>query len=375
MKISIITRHAIANYGSLLQAIATEKLFQNLGLETEIINYIPEDEKVENLINSYIKNSPFWSKNFITKSVYKILQKNNIYKMNEKFYKYQNEYLNLSKEEYNSLNDLKINKPKADIYCTGSDQDWGAIGCRKYDEAYFLEFLEKNDKAISYAASFGKNEICFELKEELFHLTKKYKEILVREDSAVDILKECGVSNVKQVLDPTLLTSQHDWEDICINKRIIKENYILIYQLHHSRKLDEYAKKIARLTGKKLIRINTSKYFKFKNGKFVYLPSPSEFLSYIKNADLILTDSFHGTCFSLIYNKNFIDILPSVTGTRISSILKLLGLEERITNGDNMTIVNKNIDYSKVNKILGIEQEKSVKALKFALEKCGVKIE
>lgn len=105
------------------------------------------------------------------------------------------------------------------------------------------------------------------------------------------------------------------------------------------------------------------------------MPSPDEFLSYIKYADIVLTDSFHGTCFSIIYNKNFIDILPSVTGTRISSILKLFGLENRITTGDNYDLINENIDYNKINKKLAIEQKKSINALKEALEKCGERYE
>lgn len=375
MKVSIITRHAIANYGSLLQSIATEKLFESLGCQTEIINYIPSEEKVENLVNSYIKNSKFWNKNSITRCLYKILQSKNIYEMNVQFKKYQEKYLNLSSIEYNSVFELKKNKPLADIYCTGSDQDWGAIGCQKYDETYFLDFIDENDKAISYAASFGKDIICDELKQNLYELTKKYLKILVREDSAVKLLSECGVRNAKQVLDPTLLTSKEDWDNICNKERLINEDYILIYQLHHNKNLDKYAKKISKLTGKKLIRINTSKYFKYKAGKFIYLPSPDEFLSYIKYADIVLTDSFHGTCFSIIYNKNFIDILPSITGTRISSILKLFGLENRITTGDNYNLAMENIDYNKVNKKLAVEQKKSINALKEALEKCGARYE
>lgn len=375
MKVSIITRHAIANYGSLLQTIATEKLFENLGFKTEVINYVPEDEKIENLVDSYIQNSKFWNKNFITRKMYKALQNKNIYKMNIKFSEYQKKYLHLSECEYNTISDLQKNKPVADIYCTGSDQDWGAIGRKKYDEAYFLSFLSQNDKAISYAASFGKDALCDELKQRLFELTKKYSDILVREDSAVKLLNDCGVKNATQVLDPTLLTSKKDWDNICSDRKLINGNYILIYQLHHNKKLDKYAKKISKITGKKLIRINTSKYFKYKTGKFVYLPSPDEFLSYIKYADIILTDSFHGTCFSLIYNKNFIDILPSITGTRISSILNLFGLADRITVGDDYDLVNENIDYDKVNIKLAAEQAKSIEALKNALAKCGVKNE
>lgn len=376
MKISIITRHAIANYGSILQSIATEKIFHKFNLETEIIDYIPESEKLENLVESYIKNSRFWNKNTITRFIYKTLQNKNIYEMNKKFYEYQKKYLNLSERKYHSKKELIEYKPKSDIFCTGSDQVWGSIGTQKYDDNYFLEFLDKNDIAISFATSFGKDIIDKELKKKLNILTKKYKEILVREDSAVNILNNSNIYNVKQVIDPTLCINVNDWNNICVDKRLIDYNYILIYQLHHNKKLEKYANKLAKITGKKLIRINTSKYFKFKNGKFIYLPSPGEFLSYIKYADIVLTDSFHGTCFSIIYNKEFVDILPKITGTRIESILKLFNLENRLVkNYNDLSIIKDKIDYEKVNFILKQEQNKTLNVLKQTLEKCGVRNE
>lgn len=376
MKVSIITRHAIANYGSILQSIATEKIFQKLGLETEIINYVPEGEKIENLVESYIKNSSFWNKNFLTRQAYRVLQKDNIRLMNEAFKKFQEDYLNLSSQEYHSKKELINNKPQADVYCTGSDQVWGAIGSSKYDLNYFLDFLSDTDIAISYAASFGKDKICKELTSKLPELTQKYKEILVREDSAVDILKESGVTDVKQVIDPTLFLAQEDWDNICVKERLVSEDYILIYQLHHNKNLEKYAKKIAKATGKKLVRINTSKYFKYKVGDFVYLPTPGEFLSYIKHADLVLTDSFHGTCFSIIYNKDFIDILPGVTGTRITSILKLFGLDNRlVTDYDDLSVLKENIDFEKVNELVKIEQEDSLQKLEKTLDKCNISYE
>ena len=375
-KVSIITRHAIVNYGSILQSIAIEKIFQKMGLETEIINYIPESEKLENLVDSYIKNSKMWNKNIFTRWMYKFLQNKNVKSMNKKFSVYQKQYLNLSEKEYNSKDELIKYKPKTDIFCTGSDQVWGAIGAEKYDDNYFLNFLDDNDTAISYAASFGKDNISDELKQKLNNLTKKYKHILVREDSAVKILNDANIKDVDQVIDPTLFLSEEDWSNICVNKRLMDDGYILIYQLHHNKKLDEYANKIARITGKKLIRINTSKHFKYKNGKFIYLPSPGEFLSYIKYADIVLTDSFHGTCFSIIYNKEFIDILPEVTGTRITSILKLFNLENRLVKDYNdTTVLNNKINYDEVNKKLKDEQNDSLIKLKKALEKCGVENE
>lgn len=368
MKIDIITRHAIANYGSIFQSFATEKIFKKLGYETEIIDYIPSEEKIENLVKTYIKNSKIWNKNIITRAIYYILQKDNISVMNKRFELYRKEYLNLTEKTYNSLEELKINVPKADIYCTGSDQVWGKIGNKEFDETYFLEFLkDKKAKCISCAASFGKDKININLQKKIPVLMKKYSNILVREKSAVQILNETGCQNVQQILDPTLLLEKKEWEKMCKGKKE-KMPYILIYQLHHNRNFDKYAKKISNKLKMPLIRINTSKYFKYKPGKFIYLPDPIEFLEYIRNANFILTDSFHGTVFSILFEKQFADVLPKITSTRITNLLNLLNLEGRvIENYNDFSVINKIISYNEVDKILKTERKKSIELLKEAI--------
>lgn len=363
----IITRHAIANYGSILQAFATEKIFENLGYKAQIIDYIPEEEKTENLCNTYIKNSKFWNMNFITRLIYKIIQKKNIENMNNRFSVYRSRLLKLSKKQYSSVNELKEKLPVADIYCTGSDQVWGKIGNKEYDLAYFLDFALNDKKCISYAASFGKSRINDDVIKKLPSLLKKYDSILVRENTAVNIIKNAGFKDVKEVLDPTLILDKDNWEKMI---EPIKENkkYIFIYQLHHNKFFNKYARYISKKTGLELIRVNPSIYFKFKPGKFRYNVNPGQFLDYIKNAEYVLTDSFHGTVFSILFNKKFVDILPNETSTRITSLLELLNLNDRILHDklDYESLI-KEIDYTQVNNILRNEQEKSLNNLKESL--------
>ena len=369
MKVDIITRHAIANYGSILQAYATERLFDKLNVESEIIDYIREEENSKNLVKTYMKNLKKWNRNFITRFIYKFIQRPNLYLMNNKFDKYRKRYLKLSDKQYKSQKELKENLPQADIYCTGSDQVWGQIANDEYDENYFLEFVPSGKKCIAYSASFGKNELSENLKIRLPELMKKYSDIMVREMSAVKILNASGIDNVKLVLDPTLLLAKEEWEkNLCV-KSNEKEQYILTYQLHHNKEFDKYLKKIAKETNLKVIRISSSIYYKFKYGKLLYLPDLEQFLTYFKNAKYVVTDSFHGTVFSIIFNKPVIDILPKKTGTRIESILKLFGMDDRIVNDYNdMSIINKEIDYKKVNDILYQERKKSIEYLKKAIE-------
>lgn len=365
MKIDIITRHAVANYGSLLQSYATQKSLEKMGLDVEFINYIRYDERGENLAETHIKGKK-WDNNFLTRFAYKSIQTYNYSKMFKKFEKFRNGFINETDKKYGNIEELKKQPPSADIYCTGSDQIWGKVGKENYDPAYFLEFA-KNQKCISYAASFGKEKLEEELSKDLPKLLNKYSTIFVRENSAVDIVKKAGFTNVKQVLDPTMLLEKKDWENL-IFKKPKEKNYVLVYQLHNNKEFNKYAKEFAKYHHKKLVRISTSLYHIVRGGKFIYLPTQYEFLSYFANADYILTDSFHATVFSIIFNKKFKDILPKDTSTRILSILELVGLQDRVLQSyDDFKSIDENIDYDKVNSIINKERIQSLRDLSEAI--------
>ena len=174
MKVDFITRHAIPNYGSILQTYATQEVLKKLNCDSEVINYIRLDETADRTIatNCNIEGSGIKSK--IKKLGYLILQAPNVKHMHKKFSKYRNIYLKQTSREYNSIEELRNNLPKADVYCTGSDQVWAKIGGVNYDEAYFLSFVPEDKKCISYAASLGKSKIDKKLEKKLPELLKKY---------------------------------------------------------------------------------------------------------------------------------------------------------------------------------------------------------
>lgn len=368
MKVDIITRHSVPNYGSLLQAYATQKIIEDMGFEAEIINYTRYDERYKNLVNSLL-NGKKWDKNFMTRLIYKAIQIPNYSIMYRKFKDYRKNFLKESKIEYGNLNELQENIPIADVYCSGSDQIWGKIGKSEFDEAYFLKFVnDKNKKCIAYASSFGKEKIDKNLENKLHELLKHYSQILVREDTAKEILKRHGFNNVEQVLDPTLLLNREQWEELANKGKNKYKKYILIYQLHENKKFDRYAKEFSKKTGLKLLRISPSIYHIKRSGKMIYLPNQYEFLALFKNAEYVLTDSFHATVFSIIFNKKFIDVLPGVTSTRIISILNLVGLQERILrNYEDFSFITKKIDFSSCNKQIEMERKKSIKMFKNAI--------
>ena len=368
MKVDIITRHSVPNYGSLLQSYATQKVIEKMGFEAEIINYTRYEERYNNLVNTLIKGKK-WDKNIVTRTIYKMIQTPNYARMYKKFEKYRKNFLKESKLEYGNLQELKDNIPEADVYCSGSDQIWGKIGTVEYDEAYFLQFVEnKQKRCIAYSSSFGKEDINGELEKNICKLLKNYNDILVREDTAKSILKKHGFENVEQVLDPTLLLNREQWSELANKTKNKYKKYILVYQLHDNKKFDKYAKEFSKRTGLKLLRISPSIYHITRSGKLVYLPDQYEFLSLFENAEYVLTDSFHATVFSIIFNRKFIDILPGKTSTRIISMLNLTGLQNRIlTKYDDFSFINKDIDFEKCNAIIEVERQKSMKLLKNAI--------
>lgn len=365
MKVAVITRHAIANYGSLLQAFATQKAIENLGYSCEIINYVRTDESYKNHEKTLLKRKKEWNQTPIKRFIYLALRQPESYFSGKKFEREQKFYLNLSRL-YESQKDLIEYTPTADIYMTGSDQVWGPTEDGSYDSSYCLSFVPDSSKKIAYAASFGHTDMTAQLSGYYKKWLNRYEKIAVREDSAVELLHNMGLK-ARQVIDPTLLLSREEWSAYIGKKK--KKKYVLVYQLHNDKRLGKYAEKVARVKALPLIRISASLHQINRPGRFICCPSVEDFLSYIKNAECMITDSFHGTAFAINLNTPFVEVLPNNnTGTRNMSILRLTGLSDRILRDEDVNLAMTSIDFSKVNKILEEKRRESIEILKNMLE-------
>lgn len=366
MKIAVITRHAISNYGSLLQAIATQEIIESLGHTCEIIDYIRDDESYLKREYTLLKHKPKWNSNPLKRIAYLMLRQPESFVTGKRFAAAQKSYLKLTKR-YTTNKQLAEEKPIADVYMTGSDQVWGPVENGEYDSTYCLSFTEASDTRIAYAASFGHTDMTADLKSYYKKWLERYKYIAVREDSALTILDELGIESF-QVLDPTLLMDKNHWSKYI--KKIKYRKYILIYQLHNDKKLGAYAKRVSEAKNLPLIRISASFHQITREGKFVWLPDLGEFLSYIMNAECMITDSFHGTAFAINFNVPFVEVLPNNnTGTRNVSILNMTGLTDRILKDENdIGIINKVIDFKEVNQILNQKRKESIDILKRMIE-------
>ncbi len=360
MDIKVITRHAPSNYGSLLQAIATQTVLERLGHRCEIIDYVRDDEHGLKAVRTTLKKKPEWNHNILKEAAYIILRYP-VEKLAEaKFSKMRKRYLKLTQrfrihDEMMSLD--------ADIFMTGSDQVWGPTLNGSYDSAYFLTFVA-NKPIVAYAASFGKADFPVPTVEKYRQMLSAYSGITVRENRAVALLNEWGVPNYGQVLDPTLLLDFKIWSDFA-EKNFSKHDYILVYEIHNNPELDAYAKNFSKNKRLPLIRVSAILHQISRGGKFVYRPDVKMFLSYIKNCSYLITDSFHGTVFGIIFNKEIIEVMPNnSTGSRNYSLLQLTGLTGRIVkSADDFSPADNAIDYGAVNAIIARERKTSLDKL------------
>ena len=366
MKVLNITLHAINNYGSVLQTFATETIFKKLGCEVETIDYIRKTARL-NSASEILKAKNLSPKLKLKTLIHHIFFKNSSGNRTTKFKLFRNKYLNLT-DKYYSNEELKNNPPFADIYCTGSDQTWNTVCQGGVPMAFFLDFVPSDKIKISYAASFGINKIPENDKAEVKKLLSSYSYISVREQSGVDILNELGFKSTL-VLDPTLTLEESDWNEFS-ESRLFKEEYIFAYQLNRNPKFTEYINKFSEKKGLKLVLVRSRKEPVPKNGICITDASPQEWLSLVKNAKYVITDSFHCTAFCILFHRQFIVIMPPQYSIRISDFLKEINLSDRILTDFNVyNLIDKQIDFAPIDKWLEYKREHTVDFLKSAIYK------
>lgn len=279
MKVDIVTLHNINNYGSVLQTYATQKVFESLGYETEIIDYCRKNNLPSNLAKEVLNRNLrlqklgfLWKNNKLIKKLLIDLLILKIKYNNNPMSQFSEKNINLSPKQYTSYNELKKDPPIADIYVTGSDQVWNSLYNGGIDKAYYLGFAPKDKLKIALAASIGNAHISVEEKKLTYPLLSNYHAISVRETSAIEVLKSMGL-NSELVLDPTLLLNDNEWKKIDNKRPIINEKYLLIYQLNTNNEMDEYAEKIAKKLNLKLIRFGFNHSDKNKTGRCIMHPS------------------------------------------------------------------------------------------------------
>ncbi len=371
MKVSIITYHRVYNYGAALQAYATEKIFEKLGYEAEIVDYIPKKVKRYGGYRQISYESKMFYSNPLKKFIVSIVKMPSYRKQRKVFDKFLDVQFKMSRPYY-SIQELRDNPPEADLYCTGSDQVWNNIYSDGFDEAFFLPYA-KVGKKFAFSASFGRKDFTEEERRQLLSYIKDYQAVSVREKSGLDIINNLPIHLKEHTLDPTLVLEKREWEKLIKKDNAVEEGYILVYQLHGNSPAETYANIIGKKQGKKVYRIITMMHQKSNGSNRITIPDVEMFLTLFAKADLVVTDSFHGTAFSINFNKNFVVTVPQRTGERIASILELTKLSNRIAHSSTeaLQIAEENIDFDRCEEILALEREKAVSYIRDAIKLCN----
>lgn len=372
MKIGILTQPLKTNYGGLIQAYALKTTLEKLKHEVTIINrvgFLRRNQKTSIKILSKIK-----------KVVFRILGKDK--KLSKEFQdridsncvQFIQKYIKHVSADIKTLDALYeyVNKMQFEGYVVGSDQIWRP-SYSPCIENYYIDFCkDEKVKKIAYAASFGGNAWEYTTKETAVcsALAKKFNAISVREDSGVELCRKHLGIEAKHVLDPTMLLEKEEYEHI-INKENIPQSKgnLFYYFLDDNPTKQELIKHIEKECNKTSYNCMPTKKVRdekdIANVEDYVFPSPAKWLRSFLDAEIVITDSFHGTVFSIIFNKPFWVIYNAHRGnSRFDSLLKLFGLTERIidiTNYSNIDF-NKSIDWDKVN---AIKQKNKLEALEF----------
>ena len=372
-ELALITVNRTLNYGTMLQMYACKKLFESRGYHTTIIDYYRANDYQAQDFKSvfrFCKKKALIDKNQkVVKKAIGTVKACIIYRDTKKFYQicsnFIDKYFSISLPCY-TIQDLKQRKIVADCFCAGSDQIWNTDYNGKVDPAYFLAFVDTNSKKIAFSSSIGKEVLSGTEKEVFYEYLKGYHAISVRERTAKEMLSAIHLS-VTALLDPTLMIDQTEWLTLTA-KRKIGQSYLLLYKLKGDDSIDQIAHKIASSMGLKVVRIAFSKFASKNNETSVVLPDIPEFLSLIYYADYVVTNSFHGTCFSINFGKQFTTVPRSRYNSRILNILSILKMDSRYCNSlDSADKQLTPIDYAEVYSILSQERVDGFKWLDHAL--------
>lgn len=349
MKVGVITLHSVCNYGTQLQAFATQEKLKEYFDEVTFIDYRRPNTYGIKFLNTFIKGNILKAPIILPTLIY----------WKHVFGGFQKKYLKLTTKKYLKDEDFNSFEDFADIYFTGSDQVWNTGWNNGIIPAMYLSFVPDNKPRYAYAASFGKVKLTEKEVEESKYYIDKYSKISVREDSGLEILKkQYKYNNAIRILDPTLVMPAEFWRKYKTKDKI-KGGYILIYNLNRSKEFDNYALELSKRTGLKLYRFCTRLDQIFRNGKSLVMPEIFDFITLVDNANLVLTDSFHATAFSINMNTEPICIYPENYSSRLSDFLKLVDSEQRHAKDYNdFDVLNRHVDFEKVNKILQEERKK-----------------
>ncbi len=345
MKVLTITTQYINNMGALLQCYALSSYLNQFdNVDCEVIQYYPKGWKASwNVIH---KPRCFRD---VLKMVYELLHVKNILvrrKRNIKTRDFIKNYIKLNPQKYYTQSSILKNPPMADVYICGSDQIWNQKIFQ--DLTYFLNFTHgMNCLRVAYAPSIAEDWTRDEA-EKVKSYIDNFDALSIREYGNLDSIKRITQKEVNVVIDPVFLLSKTSWTGI-LRPLDIKEPYILCYFLSVSHLAEKFVKKVRETTGMKVVYLNHNALDKLGSDIEIRDYDPIDFISYISNASIICTNSFHCSAFSIIFERNFF-FVPGFRNKRVENLQEVFKLGNRFVDDKLIDKFDEsviNIDYSK----------------------------
>lgn len=317
-RIGILSRHAVPNYGSILQASALQWVLEDLGYEAMYLNYrIRRDAPLRAARSE--AGFPTWLLRAIPKKI-----------SEHEFESLRRRVLAQTPPVY-SRDELEKLSRAFDVLCVGGDQVWNVMSDGRVDRAYLLDFGTDGIPRFSYGSSFGSGRMAECDRPRFARALSRFGSVSVREASGAGALAEIGIGSTV-VVDPVHLLTAEEWRgriDFKAPHGLSRDGFVLVYNLHPDEKFRRYLQ--VSLAGSSIPVVSIRPTLRRSYGKSVFYPSLEEFLWMFMNARCVYTDSFHGTAFSILFNTPFIEYVPRENSDRNVSILREFGLLDRTT--------------------------------------------
>lgn len=358
-KIGMMTFPNSTSFGASLQMFALYTTIHKLGYDVEVINYI--NSHMEN--RKHVPSASAQTKHTIGTVVNNWLcqnpKQNAFRKFEKQMHFYPNNIIRTSKE-------LSALSDRYSHVIVGSDQVWNPL-ITNFDTGYLLDFCGKDTKRVAYAPSFGVSSLDDQYREAYIRGLLRFDALSAREIRGQELISELIGEDSQLVLDPSMLMTKNEWMKIIHKCKYSSNGYIVRFLLNKSQQNDRFVEELSKKKGLPVYEIggNFLTNFRHKNMRYSGVIGPAEWLDIINNANCVVTDSFHGTAFSILFEKELYVSLVSSTNSRLVTLLDNFNLTNRVINSacEEYTDIN----YDAVEKILGEKREESMAYLRRSL--------
>lgn len=357
-RVGILTFPNSPSFGASLQMYALYKALSDLGLDVEIINYKNDFMKKQKHMTAHMS-----SIGRVKARLSSVLDLHG----RKEFERFEKQVAMFPLQEISSTEELNDLNNRYDYFVCGSDQVWNPK-ITGNDMNYFFTFCANDAKKISYAASFGLNEIPNELKKCFSDALLHFKKLSVREERGLNIVKELTNCEATLVVDPTMLLPKSAWEELAKQVRSLPAHYIAKFIFNNDEQVNKFIQRLSEETGLPIITIGGNALSFLKKGRYTGSIGPQEWLYTIKSADYVVTDSFHGAAFSIIFERNLFVSTASSTNSRLITLCNNFELQGTIIQDNPNFSFNNRIDYSIVDALMQHKRKQSIDFLKGSLE-------